>query len=62
MYLDCKIFVDVFVVGWIDFVFGYYEEMVVDVFGIEDFDWFFDDYVVIVSVVYLEICWWLMFD
>ncbi|WP_098552838.1 MULTISPECIES: LysR family transcriptional regulator [Burkholderia] len=46
---DRKISVDELAAGRIDFALGYHEESTTDAPGIEDFDWFSDDYVVIAS-------------
>ncbi|MBU9549880.1 LysR family transcriptional regulator [Burkholderia multivorans] len=49
---DRKIAVDELAAGRIDFALGYHEEAVADAPGIEDFDWFSDDYVVIASAAH----------
>ena len=52
---DRKISVDELAAGRIDFALGYHEESAADAPGIEDFDWFSDDYVVIASATHPEI-------
>lgn len=52
---DRKISVDALAAGRIDFALGYHEETAADAPGIEDFDWFSDDYVVIASAAHPEI-------
>nr|WP_071769600.1 LysR family transcriptional regulator [Burkholderia ubonensis] len=46
---DRKISTDELAAGRIDFALGYHEEAAADAPGIEEFDWFSDDYVVIAS-------------
>ncbi|PAJ82269.1 LysR family transcriptional regulator [Burkholderia ubonensis] len=46
---DRKISTDELAAGRIDFALGYHEEAAADTPGIEEFDWFSDDYVVIAS-------------
>ena len=50
-----KIAVDELAAGRIDFALGYHEESTADAPGIEDFDWFSDDYVVIASARHPDI-------
>lgn len=52
---DRKISVDELAAGRIDFALGYHEESAADAPGIEDFDWFSDDYVVIASAAHPDI-------
>ncbi len=50
-----KISIDELAAGRIDFALGYHEESTADSPGIEDFDWFSDDYVVIASAAHPDI-------